>query len=233
MIRTFLVALCFVMLFVGSALAHDVWIETNGNKLNIVWGHPGKTEAYDPEKVEKVWAFDVSGKAVPVQVDKKSDSAVMIPDKNAAVVSLLFNSGYWTKTTDGYKNSSKKGIKDVIESFHSIRFSKILLRWSEELKKPLDSEIDIVPLQNPFTLKPGDTFTLKVFYKGKPIPEATIYGVGKREERIKTDKDGLANVIIEKAETQKIGAMHKIQLPNDSNADYLVRTVNMIFEVKD
>jgi nickel transport protein len=221
------------MLSAGSALSHDVWIEKNENQLTVVWGHADKTEAYDPAKVEKVWAYGLSGQTVPVNIEKKADKAVIIPDKNAAVVALLFNSGYWTKTTDGFKNNSKKGMTDVIESFHSVRFSKILLKWSDELKKPLATEIDIVPLQNPFKMKAGDTLPLKVFYKGKPLPEATIYGVGKREQKIKTDKDGLAKVIIEKAGTQKIGAMHKIQLANDPDADYLVRTINMIFEVKE
>lgn len=233
MIRKSIVTAVFVILFASSALSHDVWIEKNKNNLTVVWGHPNKTEAYDPEKVEKVWAYGLSGQAVPVNIKKDVDRAVIIPDKSAAVVALQFNSGYWTKTTDGFKNKSKKGMNDVIESFHSLRFSKIFLNWSDQLKRPLGIELDIVPLQNPFKIKTGDALPLKVFYRGKPLPGATIYGVGNREQRVKTDKDGLANVIIERAGSQKIGAMHKIQLDNDLDADYLVRTVNMIFEVKE
>jgi len=103
---------------------------------------------------------------------------------------------------------------------------------AEEKEAELEEIVVIVPLKNPLSLKVGDALPIKVFYEGKPIEGVAIYGVGYHKEKIRTDRYGMANVIIEKVGNQKIGAIHKIHLDNNPDADYLVRTTNITFEVK-
>jgi len=69
-------------------------------------------------------------------------------------------------------------------------------------------------------------------YEGKPLEGAKIYGGGKRKDALKTGPDGIANVVIGEVGNHKIGALHKIPLHNNPDADYLVRTTNLTFEVK-
>jgi nickel transport protein len=225
-------ALLVVMLCGGAAFAHDVWIENDGGNLVVVYGHPGKTEAYAPDKVERVSAWGVSGEEAAVSVKREKDRVVIAPGKDAALVAVRFNNGYWTKTAEGFKNASKRGIGEYTESFHSLRYAKMILDWSDQFKKPLGLEIDLTPLVNPLELKVGDTLPLMVRYKGKPVEGAKIYGAGDEGSKVVTDKDGMAQVTITKAGRQKIGASYRVYPENDPDADSYIYSVNMVFETR-
>ena len=230
--RKIIFTIFFVILIYSSGFAHDVWMEKKEGKLIVQWGHADKTEPYDPAKVREVKAFDIWGKEIAVSLAKEKDSVAITPREEVAVVTLVFDSGFWTKTTEGFKNIPKKGVEGVMESFHSLRFSKEILRWSDKLAKPVGMEFELVPLKNPLSAKFGGILPVKVFYEGKPLEGAKIYGGGKRKDALKTGPDGIANVVIGEVGNHKIGALHKIPLHNNPDADYLVRTTNLTFEVK-
>jgi nickel transport protein len=231
MFRKIGAVLLLILLCEGPALAHDVWIESaGGGNLAVVYGHPGKTEAYDPAKVEKAWAWGAAGEAVPMSVKKEKDGVVVVPEKGAALVTVQFNNGYWTKTTEGFKNAPKGGIENYMESFHSLRYAKMILGWSDQLKKPQDVEIDLTPLVNPLELKVGDALPLMVYYKGKPVEGAKIYGAEEDGNKVYTDKDGKARVTISKPGRQKIGASYRVYVDNDPDTDSYIRSVNMVFQ---
>lgn len=81
------------------------------------------------------------------------------------LISVFFDNKYWVKTSEGWKNIGKQeAIKNgfqVLESGRSYKFAKYLNVWNEKFSKPLGTEIEVIPLNNPFM-----SLKLKFFLKG-------------------------------------------------------------------
>ena len=95
----------------------------------------------------------------------------------------------WSQTTDGMKAGDKKSLKDdeVLYTEKYEKFAKLLLSASPDDKtfsQPVGHLLEIVPENNPATLKVGDELKVKVLYNGKPIVTpvfASYDGFSKRE----------------------------------------------------
>ncbi|WP_435546944.1 DUF4198 domain-containing protein [Desulfobacterium sp. N47] len=157
------------------------------------------------------------------------------PDKH----SIFFDGGYGVKTTEGWKRLTKreaKGNFEIIESFRSQKYSKTMLSPSDVSSKPLGLRLEIVPQKNPFAIKVGETLPIKALFEGKPLQGATIKAGCTYERKLKeyqaTDKDGIANIVIEKSGNQIIATSYKTPLKDDPDADTLSLSTNIVFEVK-
>ncbi len=226
--------LIFTVMFViaTNAFAHDAWIEKKDGQFIVLYGHGDKTETYEAAKVKEIRAYGIDGRTVQVAISKKGYPVIIKPKGKVAFISLFFDNGFWSKTPDGYKNKPKKEVPDAVESSHSIKYSKAILKWSDKLAKPLGVKMEIVPIRNPLSLKAGDTLPLKVFLDGKPVEGASVNVGGYHKEDLKTDKNGMAEVKIEKSGFQIITAGIKIPLKDNPNADVLSLSANITFEVK-
>lgn len=225
-----LIAMYFLMF--STAFAHDAWIEKKGDEFVVLYGHGDKIDPYDLKKIKEVKAFDTARKEISVEVKAKGDGAVVVPKGNAALITLYFDNGFWSKTPDGWKNKPKKEQPDAVESSHSVKYSKALTAWSDKLSKPLGMKMEIVPLKNPLSLKAGDILPIKVFFDGKSMEGASVDIGGYHKEDMKTDKNGMAEVKIQKAGSQIIAAGIKIPLKDNPDADILSISTNITFEVK-
>lgn len=224
---------CLAMLIISmNAFAHDAWIEKKGGQFIVVYGHADKAETYDAAKVKEVMAYGIDGKLVQVAVEREGYPVIIKPKGKAALITLFFDNGFWSKTPDGYKNKPKKDVPDAMESLHSIKYSKNILKWSDKFSKPLGMKMEIVPMKNPLSLKTEDVLQIKVFLDGKPVEGASINAGGYHKDDLKTDKNGVADVKIEKAGFQMITAGIKIPLKDNPNADTLSLSANITFEVK-
>lgn len=227
------ITLCFLML--SNANAHDAWIVKDGKAFAVVYGHGDKLDPYSFEKVKEVKAFDLAGKEIPVELKKHSDKVIIVPAKELSVLTLFFDNGFWLKTTDGWKNISKKeakGMQLVEPAVHSLKYSKSLTQWTERITKPFGMRLEIVPLKNPLMLKVGSILPIMAYFDGKPIEGASINAGGYHKEDMKTDKNGMAEVKIESAGFQIIAAGIKIPLKDNPNADVLSLSANITFDVK-
>ncbi len=219
-----------LLCFPPSVLAHDFWIEKKGNELMLVFGHGDKREEFDLSKVKTVKAFDLNGKETNVNKEKMGTGLLLQTDQPASLLFAEIDNGYWSKTIYGWKNLPKRKASRVVESNRSFFYSKSLLSWSEAAHKPLDdSRLDLIPLENPFELKSGAILTIKVLYKGKPIPETEVEG-GDHRKISTTDKDGVAKVPLTKGR-QLLSVSIKEPLKNDPDADYLSLVSTLTFEV--
>lgn len=224
---------CILMLIISvNVSAHDAWIEKKGNNFNVVYGHGVETESYVSDKVKEVKAYDANGNIVQAVIEKEGYPVIIKPKGNAAVITLYFDNGFWSKTPDGWKNKPKKEQPDAVESSHSVKCSKAMSAWSDKLSKPLGMKMEIVPLSNPFLVKAGGSLPIKVFLDGKPAEGASVNIGGYHKEDMKTDRNGMADVKIEKTGSQIIAASIKIPLKDNPNADILSISTNITFEVK-
>ncbi|MDP3012804.1 MAG: DUF4198 domain-containing protein, partial [Candidatus Subteraquimicrobiales bacterium] len=107
---------------------------------------------------------------------------------------------------------------------------------SDVFSKPIGLRLEIIPPKNPFAIKIGETLPIKVLFEGKPLEGSTIKAGCTYERKLKeypaTDKNGVANVVIEKSGNQIIATSYKTPLKDDPDADILSISTNMTFEVK-
>lgn len=243
MVRITMIITFAICVFCSSVFAHEIWMEKRlkDGDIGILWGHGiRQIDPYDPEKILDVKAFDSKGKPVEVVLVKRKESALISPKGTASTIGIFFNAGYLVKTKDEKKKKltkrEAKGNFEIIESFKSQKYSKAMLNPSEVFSKPIGLRLEIVPQKDPFAIKTGETLPIQVLFEGKPLEGAVVNAgltyEGKLKEFPKTDKDGMANVVIEKSGTQIIVAKHKIPLTDDPDADVLSLSTTMTFEAK-
>lgn len=218
-------AMVGVVLTVSHAEAHDVWITTVQDTATtfqaiVHHGHPGDRKTPDPDKL---FEFDVFGGAqsqlslIP-GITRAVDNNIPVlmteprPVEDTTRLLLLaarYDNGYWIKTAHGHRNTSKLQVSSATESLSSMKYAKALLQvkpgTSDLHGTIVGHRLELVPLSNPFTVKPGEPLSVQVYFDGKPLSGAFVEvgdGVTPMEEsdipRYKTDEQGIAIIPIRK-----------------------------------
>jgi uncharacterized GH25 family protein len=223
-----------VILFSLSAapvLAHDAWLVKNGdgNSYELVYGHPGELESYEPAKVEGVIALDKSGSAQNVASAVRDGKVEFKTGKDTALIAIDFDNGFWTEGQDKkHANKPKWEMADPRSSSHSKKYNKNILAWNSAFSKPLGAELEIVPLANPLQLKPGEKLAVQVLYHSSPLAGAEVQIMGDKELYV-TDAKGIASVPLQKTDYQYIAVSHKEDTKSNPNADVLSLSANLVF----
>jgi nickel transport protein len=230
--KGFLLALVLTLFSVSALYAHDAWVAKDGNVLVVKYGHGDQLNPYKPAYVQGAKAYNAAGKEMAVTIKPQDTKAVLAPAKAPALVAIVFDSGAWVKTPEGYKNVSKRQAKDVLQSLKSQKYSKSVWQWHDRFSKPLGGKMELVPLKNPLALKMGDKLPFQVLYAGKPLAGATVAAAGVEKDALKTDPHGRAEVAIKKKGLNIVGATRKTDTPTNPDADMLYETAILTFEVK-
>jgi nickel transport protein len=236
MFRTFFLLFVLLLFSLQQASAHDAWFVPKDGGLTVVYGHGEKLEPYDPAKVKDAKGYDSKGQASVVQIVSEKEGASIASKEKAAIVTALFDGGYGVKTTDGWKKTTKReaqGKYSIVEALKSQKYSKALLTPCEAVSKPVGLAFEIVPGKDPFAVKPGEVLPIKVLLDGKPVEGAVIKdGHSESKDKLKSDKDGLASVVIQKPGLQIISAGYNTPLKDDPDADVLSLSSSLTFEAK-
>jgi ABC-type Co2+ transport system permease subunit/uncharacterized GH25 family protein len=219
-----------IVILPSSLLAHDFWIEKKGSEFMVVFGHGAQRLEFEPSKIKNVKAFDLRGKEVGVNKEKKGTGLVLRTEEPPSLFFVEIDDGYWSKTIYGWKNLPKTKASRVVESFRSFYYSKAFLSWGEAVQRPLsDAKLDILPLENPFELKGGDILSIRILYQGKPISGLEVEG-GDHQKIATTDREGVARLKVSKGH-QVFSVNYKEPIKNDPDADSLRITSTLTFEV--
>ncbi|SDN30604.1 Uncharacterized conserved protein, contains GH25 family domain [Desulfonauticus submarinus] len=180
----------FTMLIVGylfsnQASAHEFIVkpyffslpQPGENPFSIVSSHIYMlSEEVEPlDKVEVYLIGPDTNQKINLQPNQTLytlDGKVMLTEPGMFYLKAHRKGMIWTKTTKGWVQKSKKGLKGVLKSGLYEKFSKALIKVGENTnfyKKPLGQTLEIIPLKNPYQLKPGDILPVKVLLQGKPI----------------------------------------------------------------
>jgi nickel transport protein len=227
--------ICFLSLsFTSSSFAHYAWVEKEGDRFIVGWGHSPKIDPYEPKRVKDVKAFDMKGKEVTLKRTDENDKVYLSSNADVSMITLSFEGGYRVTTPEGKKRMTKRDAQkaglQVVDSFYSNQVAKSIFAYSEVVTKPVGMEFEIVPLKNPLSLKQGAILPVKVLYKGKPMSGITIE-TGYHKEAGKTDKDGIANIEISGQGMQVVIA--KYRMPStDPDADFLSFTTVLTWVTK-
>ncbi len=243
MFRVAIFSVLAVLIYLNPVFAHDPWVEKQDGKLLAVFGHinSNEFEMLELGKIKEAQGIDNNGRKAEVKMMQNNNAVSILPEKELSAVTLFMDNGYWVKTTDGSKNISKREAKkymdanEYVESSHSIKYSKTILRWHPKLAEPLGMRSEIVPLKDPFGIKTGKVLPIRFLFEGRPVEGALIEvsGYGKESvTELKTNKEGMADVFIDKPGVLKITAQHKIPQKDNPDADLQLIRTTMTFEVK-
>lgn len=230
----------FLVMTIQTALGHDTWLEKREGEFVVLRGHDLKDiEAYDPGKITEAKAIDQNSNPLPVAIVDKKDNASLQVAGNPCVVGALYDSGYWLKTTEGWKKATKRegiGRYTIVESINSKQYCKYYAGSCTAGLKPLGQDFEIVPQRDPSTLRQGDRCSFWVFLKGTPVEGAAILVGGGHESatsnQIKTDKDGKAEIQINRGGLQMVKATYAIPTKDDPDADTLAFQATITFLVE-
>jgi nickel transport protein len=195
------------LLTTGPAVAHDLWLERDGEGFLLQYGHRHSGHAgeerltYDPAMVRELYCFEIDGAPLPAT---RGDEYPVRIDGPCAALHVLTSTGFWARTSEGLRNQPASELKGVLRSWESVEGVKFLDAWSESLAAPLTPALKLIPLQDPFALKPGAKLRLLVSFEGMPRTGVTVAYDG--EPRGVSDAGGHVNIRLRRRGSQAISA---------------------------
>jgi uncharacterized GH25 family protein len=247
---------CFICFFTVNAQAHYMWLnahdytteENRTAKFTVGWGHAFYNPVGDilvgRNILDCIYMIGPDGKKIKITLRNEflyESTESLAPGDYVAVVQR--KDGFSTKTKDGYKRQSKKGLKGVIHARFLGMCGKAIINVGDPtgspfVSKPVGTVIEIVPLVNPAELKAGDYFKFQLLCQGKPVAEyinATYVGFsndGAWAYSTRTNKDGMGEIKILNSGIWVLKANHKKPYPNPEEADEYSFTTSLTFEVR-
>lgn len=203
--------------------AHDVWVTVDKNQIGslramVHHGHPGDMKTPDQDKLFEFNMFAEGQSKRSLLPGIKNASQGNMPvlitepvaiERGFVLLAARYDNGYWVKTPNGYRNTSKQQVPSAEDSLLSIKFAKALFQTSaaesHEYGKIIGYRLELVPLGNPFLAKPGESLQVRVYFDGKPLVGTEVEigdGITPMEEkeipRFKTDNQGVAVIPVSK-----------------------------------
>lgn len=229
--------LLLVLLPAHPLQAHDLWVTSTGDGYAVMRGHlPDRFDLYEPECVQTLIAFDEKRLPLPLKrLDRKQRVLVKTPS-DPALVAVVSKWGYRIIDGDGKKQFMSKaealesGIV-VKEAFFSTQYSKTLFRFNERFAKPLGMKFEVVPLKSPLGLHEGDLLPVQVLFDGAPLAKGKIER-GRQMPPLESDRDGMAQILIQGKGWQKIRVVHDTPAPERQDIDYYRHFAFLVFELK-
>lgn len=110
---------------------------------------------------------------------------------------------------------------------------------TEDYATALGYPAEIIPLENPYTLRVGSTLRLRVLLRGEPVAnQYVLYGGrtpngGRIEQRsTRSDPEGIATIRLARRGTWYVKFIHMARLTGDSAADYESTWATLSFAVR-
>ncbi|OPX20852.1 MAG: hypothetical protein BZ151_01680 [Desulfobacca sp. 4484_104] len=175
-----ILALALTLILPISSQAHMIWLLTDQDvvqvkqpvKIEIGWGHKfPKDEEIKAERLGAVKAVGPEGREVALKKISSSQYELVPPATGVYLISAQLVPGFATRTPQGMKMQSKKGVPDANYCFRFDMAAKTLVNVGNAqpgAERLVQSSLEIVPLKNPVAVKVGDTLPVRVMFQGKP-----------------------------------------------------------------
>lgn len=246
-VRSAIAAVSLLPLMTIAASAHDVWLTFGGDAAHrraiVNYGHPDDRPPAFADKVADLVAINKRGDVsllagLELSTAKGITVAQSKPfaDDGHMLLAARYDNGFWIKTVDGlYRNATRRLFPDAADSMWSAKFAKALTGPDAPWDKVVGQLLEIVPLSDPVTAKPGQILRIKVLLQGKPLPgvdvergDGVTHVAEKDIPRFTTNADGVASVPIVKAGAHLLVIDHKVSpsaTPDQANGDMFNATL--------
>ncbi|RRW52884.1 MULTISPECIES: DUF4198 domain-containing protein [Pseudomonas] len=213
--------LLIAALFTGQVSAHGLWTEERRGNIEVIYGHGAEDNAFKAQKISGAWAYDASGKMIPVSVERLADHARLKPLKPPAVLAVALNNGMWSQTADKkWINEGRSKVPGATEATQTFKYSLAIYQPGTKLPKLEQIKLLILPEVDPLTVGPGKSLPVRVLLDGKPAAGVKLYGDYRSAPNTlstETDKDGRAQVLVRNEGLNVIAA--QVEVPVKGSAD--------------
>lgn len=213
--------LLIAALFTGQVSAHGLWTEERRGNIEVIYGHGAEDNAFKAQKISGAWAYDASGKMIPVSVERLADHARLKPLKPPAVMAVALNNGMWSQTADKkWVNEGRSKVPGATEATQTFKYSLAIYQPGAKLPKLDQIKLLILPEVDPLTVGPGKSLPVRVLLDGKPAAGVKLYGDYRSAPNTlstETDKDGRAQVLVRNEGLNVIAA--QVEVPVKGSAD--------------
>lgn len=213
--------LLLAALFTGQVSAHSLWTEERRGNIEVIYGHGAEDNAFKAQKISGAWAYDASGKMIPVSVERLADHARLKPLKPPAVLAVALNNGMWSQTADKkWINEGRSKVPGATEATQTFKYSLAIYQPGAKLPKLDQIKLLILPEVDPLTVGPGKSLPVRVLLDGKPAAGVKLYGDYRSAPNTlstETDKDGRAQVLVRNEGLNVIAA--QVEVPVKGSAD--------------
>ena len=213
------------LLFSSQVSAHGLWTEQRRGNIEVIYGHGAEDNAFKAQKISDAWAYDTSGKMIPVTVERLPDHARLKPLTSPAVLAVALDNGMWSQTADKkWINQGRSQVPGAIESTQTFKYSLAIYQPGAKLPKLDQIKLLILPEVDPLTVGPGKSLPVRVLLDGKPAAGIKLVGDYRNAPNTlstETDKDGRAQVLVRNEGLNVIAA--QVEIPLKDNADVATR----------
>jgi uncharacterized GH25 family protein len=239
------------------AFAHDTWLLMKDYVVkpsvqpallpisSHVFTVPGKD--FIPQ--DKVTSATLTGpdgverQATPAGSDGYQ-SSTPLETKGSYLAVVKQQAGFYSKTPDGGVTKNKKDAPGAVDCRYSEKHAKALFTvgapGGDVHAKTLGLPMELVPLQNPATLKVGALLDVKVLFDGKPAASTVVFGTyagfsdmsGTFAYTTSTDKEGIAKIKLIKSGTWLLLAKREQSYKDPTVCDKQTFAGSLTFQVK-
>ena len=174
-------------------------------------------------KAAKPAARAANGKTRSANIVQRDRNAVIEAPKDAAVVAVMMDNGFWTKGADGkYVNAPKSTVPNPQASSRTIKLNTHVRASTGGALKPSGAALEITPLVDVHALKVGADIPVQVFFEGQPLTNVALfpdYVNDANARSVKTDAEGKATLFVRNNGLNVIGVAHNKPTPDSKDAD--------------
>jgi uncharacterized GH25 family protein len=229
LLRSFLLCWAASVLSLGAS-AHDLWIVATSEgpllRAEMNFGDPGKR---DPLILQRLLDLNLvtatgtvlmrEGNLEPRQMGERPVllSEPFMAPATPAVLTARYDNGYWVKTPGGMRNTSKRLYPAATESLWSTKMAKTLL-GPGAYHIVAGHDLELMALDDPFTLKAGQPLRVSVLLHGMPLTNAevrvedgTTLVPDKDVVVVHAGADGIASIPIERRGTYVLAVEYRTE----------------------
>ncbi len=216
----------------------------------VTVNHPGDYSYVEPDRITGIQILPPKGEPVvlfPGLSMHHGKSLDLKPELKceAAGIWILsggYDNGLWVELPgERHVNASLRDFPDAKASGHYRKLGKTLLQVggaATGFDKVVGMRVELVPLLNPYAMKPGEKLPVRLLFQGKPVSDAGLEisdGVTAMKEdlipRYQTDAQGVAHVPISKTGWQHIIVDYTVPDSGNAMAAKEVVSSSLLFEL--
>ena len=220
------------MLQADPALGHGLYWAAGAQADTLMVGHPASAghggDAAHPCSGQLVTSLQVCRQGRWSPLPLAGTGVVTIPS-TAEAAFVVIDWGWWVKTRQGSHQAHPDSVAGVLTAWQSTETLRHLNTWNSLSAAPVGDELELLPVDNPLALQPGDKIDLLVTRSGLPVADVPVAYDG--NVRGLTGPDGRIRLKLRHPGPQELTATIRTPLEGRAHAE-IVRSAVLTFSLE-